>query len=290
MKKLVKGWVASDAHQRGARRCRNCPCRARRRARRGRRRRRRRSCQSPSAVAVERRAQRAHRARRCAARPRLRAGRVTRVRPTASAPRMSARCEIDLSPGTRQTTAERARRVPEVSGVMAVPDLAQGCSSSTRGQPARAVAKRSILLLTAAALSWQRRAASRARDWRRDVVKPEWGTKRICPNCGARYYDLRRDPIVCPKCGAPIDPEALLKTRRAASRPRSEVADRAVAEEEIETELAEEVEPEVEVEGEEVAAKAARRPRPKARRKRKKRRRSSRTPRNSARTRTTWPR
>ena len=33
-------------------------------------------------------------------------------------------------------------------------------------------------------------------------MKPELGTKRVCPNCGARYYDLHRDPIICPKCGA----------------------------------------------------------------------------------------
>lgn len=33
------------------------------------------------------------------------------------------------------------------------------------------------------------------------MAKPELGTKRICPNCGARYYDLNRDPIVCPRCG-----------------------------------------------------------------------------------------
>src|SRR5579885_212146 len=46
------------------------------------------------------------------------------------------------------------------------------------------------------------------------MAKPEWGTKRICPNCGARYYDLQREPIVCPKCGTDFDPEALLKTRR----------------------------------------------------------------------------
>ena len=38
------------------------------------------------------------------------------------------------------------------------------------------------------------------------MVKAEWGTKRTCPNCGARYYDLRHDPIVCPKCGAAFDP------------------------------------------------------------------------------------
>jgi uncharacterized protein (TIGR02300 family) len=48
------------------------------------------------------------------------------------------------------------------------------------------------------------------------VAKPQWGAKRICPSCGARYYDLHRDPIICPKCGTQYDPEALLKTRRKA--------------------------------------------------------------------------
>jgi uncharacterized protein (TIGR02300 family) len=54
------------------------------------------------------------------------------------------------------------------------------------------------------------------------LAKPEWGSKRICPSCGARYYDLRRDPIVCPKCSTPFDPEALLRARRA--RPSAPVA------------------------------------------------------------------
>lgn len=31
--------------------------------------------------------------------------------------------------------------------------------------------------------------------------KPELGTKRMCPSCGTKYYDLNRDPIVCSKCG-----------------------------------------------------------------------------------------
>jgi uncharacterized protein (TIGR02300 family) len=47
------------------------------------------------------------------------------------------------------------------------------------------------------------------------LAKPEWGAKRICPSCGARYYDLLRDPVVCPKCSTPFDPEAFLKARRA---------------------------------------------------------------------------
>jgi uncharacterized protein (TIGR02300 family) len=36
------------------------------------------------------------------------------------------------------------------------------------------------------------------------VAKPELGTKRLCPNCGTKYYDLDRNPIVCPKCGTPF--------------------------------------------------------------------------------------
>jgi len=32
------------------------------------------------------------------------------------------------------------------------------------------------------------------------VAKPELGTKRLCGSCGAKFYDLSKDPIVCPKC------------------------------------------------------------------------------------------
>jgi len=33
------------------------------------------------------------------------------------------------------------------------------------------------------------------------VAKPELGIKRLCAGCGAKFYDLNRDPITCPKCG-----------------------------------------------------------------------------------------
>jgi uncharacterized protein (TIGR02300 family) len=49
------------------------------------------------------------------------------------------------------------------------------------------------------------------------VANPEWGTKRICQNCACKFYDMQREPIVCPKCQTEFDPEAFLKTRR--SRP-----------------------------------------------------------------------
>jgi uncharacterized protein (TIGR02300 family) len=35
----------------------------------------------------------------------------------------------------------------------------------------------------------------------RIVAKAELGTKRLCSNCGAKFYDLKKDPIHCPKCG-----------------------------------------------------------------------------------------
>jgi len=46
--------------------------------------------------------------------------------------------------------------------------------------------------------------------------------KRICHSCGARFYDMRRNPATCPKCGTEFDPEAALKSRR--SRPAGVVA------------------------------------------------------------------
>jgi uncharacterized protein (TIGR02300 family) len=80
------------------------------------------------------------------------------------------------------------------------------------------------------------------------VAKPEWGTKRICPSCGARYYDLRKDPPACPSCGTVFDPEALLKSRRARPLPADEPKKKAapvVADDEVvpdEVEVADEVE------------------------------------------------
>jgi hypothetical protein len=34
------------------------------------------------------------------------------------------------------------------------------------------------------------------------------GTKRTCPSCAVRFYDLGRDPAVCPACATSYTPEA----------------------------------------------------------------------------------
>ncbi len=36
----------------------------------------------------------------------------------------------------------------------------------------------------------------------------EWGTKRICPTTGKRFYDLNRTPIVSPYTGEIVDIES----------------------------------------------------------------------------------
>ena len=47
------------------------------------------------------------------------------------------------------------------------------------------------------------------------MVKPEWGTKRACPKCGTRFYDLTKDePVTCISCGFAWDPEPILKSKQ----------------------------------------------------------------------------
>jgi uncharacterized protein (TIGR02300 family) len=55
------------------------------------------------------------------------------------------------------------------------------------------------------------------------LVKADLGTKRGCPSCNARFYDLEKRPIVCPKCDFSYEPESLFKQRRRQPEPASVV-------------------------------------------------------------------
>jgi len=47
------------------------------------------------------------------------------------------------------------------------------------------------------------------------MVKPEWGTKRTCPKCGERFYDLgKEDPVTCIECGSIWEPDPVLKSKQ----------------------------------------------------------------------------
>ena len=37
------------------------------------------------------------------------------------------------------------------------------------------------------------------------MPKEEWGTKRVCPTTGKRFYDLNADPIVSPYTGEVVE-------------------------------------------------------------------------------------
>jgi uncharacterized protein (TIGR02300 family) len=55
------------------------------------------------------------------------------------------------------------------------------------------------------------------------VAKPELGTKRLCASCGAKFYDLSKNPIICPKCETVFEPVV------AVTRGRPDQAARAAA-------------------------------------------------------------
>ena len=44
----------------------------------------------------------------------------------------------------------------------------------------------------------------------------EWGTKRICPTTGKRFYDLNKTPIVSPYTGEIVDIESARRKMAAA--------------------------------------------------------------------------
>ncbi len=98
-------------------------------------------------------------------------------------------------------------------------------------------------------------------------TKAERGTKRTCQNadCGSRFYDLNRDPVVCPVCETTYQIEASPKLLAAAPAGTEKAAQRkpprkpAYPVEEVKTEEAPDADAEValaDIEGEEEPAVA----------------------------------
>ena len=67
------------------------------------------------------------------------------------------------------------------------------------------------------------------------MANPELGTKQICPNCQAKFYDLGKRPAHCPKCENEFDPDEAVRNRRVRARTiipeADEVEDQVVAKE-----------------------------------------------------------
>ncbi len=55
------------------------------------------------------------------------------------------------------------------------------------------------------------------------MAKPEWGIKRACRNCGTRFYDFKKSPIICPNCGTEHEiVEQISKPKKEKLKPKPE--------------------------------------------------------------------
>ena len=80
------------------------------------------------------------------------------------------------------------------------------------------------------------------------MPKEEWGTKRLCPTTGKRFYDMNRTPIVSPYTGGVVELDSS-KTRmiaadaedavtaKAKAATASENEDQVVEDDDVEVEL-----------------------------------------------------
>lgn len=63
------------------------------------------------------------------------------------------------------------------------------------------------------------------------------GLKRICRGCGARFYDMNKSPVKCPKCGEEFTGEVKVKTRMTARKKAEETQAALAAAEEAKTDV-----------------------------------------------------
>ncbi|KPQ18964.1 MAG: TIGR02300 family protein [Rhodobacteraceae bacterium HLUCCA24] len=81
------------------------------------------------------------------------------------------------------------------------------------------------------------------------MPKEEWGTKRLCPTTGKRFYDLNRNPVVSPYTGEVVDIEtgrsrmiaADAEDARASRAKKPEADSGAELEDDVEVDLEDEV-------------------------------------------------
>jgi uncharacterized protein (TIGR02300 family) len=50
------------------------------------------------------------------------------------------------------------------------------------------------------------------------LANPELGSKQVCTNCQAKFYDLGKRPAHCPKCDTEFDPDEAVRNRRVRAR------------------------------------------------------------------------
>ena len=64
------------------------------------------------------------------------------------------------------------------------------------------------------------------------MAKAEWGKKRKCLNCATKFYDLNKDPIVCPKCNTVFDNSILIQKNKKIFKAQEKVKEVSIKDEE----------------------------------------------------------
>ena len=76
------------------------------------------------------------------------------------------------------------------------------------------------------------------------MAKAEWGTKRTCPNCGTRFYDLGNDdPVHCINCDKDFQPELVLKSKQPLPFERTKAPEKKIEESDDDLDVDEDEEP-----------------------------------------------
>src|SRR3569623_1473434 len=146
---------------------------------------------------------------------------ATVLSPTVKADRMRARCEIDLSPGTR-ARPERGppRRADRGEGTEVVTgcEILENAALLTRALGPRHGPPKAPGAIDSAASTSQVKHPSGHPEEPCPVATSELGTKRVCSDTGRKFYDLNKTPVVSPYTGK-IVPIAAAPVSR--SRPKA---------------------------------------------------------------------
>jgi uncharacterized protein (TIGR02300 family) len=67
------------------------------------------------------------------------------------------------------------------------------------------------------------------------MANPEWGTKRMCPTTGKRFYDLNRSPVLSPYTGEVVDIEQI-RRKNAGMAPLQEPKSSSLLEDDLDDE------------------------------------------------------
>ena len=74
------------------------------------------------------------------------------------------------------------------------------------------------------------------------MPKADLGTKHTCESCGAKFYDMKKQPAVCPSCGTTVELETKRKTRAPKPEEPAKRKPAVVKDEESEEEVDDEIE------------------------------------------------